>query len=251
MSISGLGGGAPLMRSFQPPSFSSVDSDSSGSISLDELKSGAPGGASDAKSAERAEKLFTAMDTDTNGSVSSDEKDAFDQKLEQQRQTMQFMTQLMAGGHQPPSNDDIFKATDTDSSGSVSLEEFSSSASAEDLTTDDISSLFSTIDSDGDGGISSSESSDFLDTLKSAMAGGPMGGGPGGPGGPPPGGGPGGPGGPPPGGPPPSASSDDEDTDPNALALDLLTAAKAAYSSTSQKTDDLLTSLSKLFDEAA
>lgn len=120
MSISGVGSGAAYMRPFQPPSFSSIDSNASGDITLDELNAGAPGGASDAKSARRAEKLFAAMDADSNGSVTSDEKDAFDSKLAEQRQAMQFMTQLMAGGHKPPSNENIFAATDLDGSGAVS-----------------------------------------------------------------------------------------------------------------------------------
>ena len=189
MSISGVGGGAAFMRPFQPPSFSSIDSNSSGDITLDELKAGAPGGATGTKSAERAEKLFAAMDADSSGSVTSDEKDAFDSKIAEQRQAMQFMTQLMAGGNQPPSNEDVFAATDTDSSGSVSLEEFSSSDSAEGVSTDELEQLFATIDADGDGAITETESSDFLDTLKSAMGDRPMGPPPGGPGGPPPGGG--------------------------------------------------------------
>lgn len=240
MSISGVGGGAAFMRPFQPPSFSSIDSNSSGDITLDELKAGAPGGATGTKSAERAEKLFAAMDADSSGSVTSDEKDAFDSKIAEQRQAMQFMTQLMAGGNQPPSNEDVFAATDTDSSGSVSLEEFSSSDSAEGVSTDELAELFATIDADGDGAITETESSDFLDTLKSAMGDRPMGPPPGGPGGPPPGG-------PPPGGKGDEAESEDDDS---TLALDLLTAAKSAYSAQSSS-DDLLTTLSKIFDEAA
>ncbi len=244
MSISGVGGGASMMRSFQPPTFSSLDGNSSGDITLDELKSGATGGASDTKSAARAEKLFKAMDADGSGSVSTDEKDAFDAKLQERQQAMQFMTQLMAGGMQPPTNDDIFAATDTDSSGGVSLEEFSDSEAAEELSTDQLSELFSAIDSDSDGSISATESSDFLDTLKSALSdqmgpppGGP--GGPGGAGGPPPG--------PPPGGPPPdSAESDEEDS----TAIDLLTTATSAYSATQKKTD-LLSMLTSILDEAA
>lgn len=233
MSISGVGGGAALVRQFQPPSFSSIDSDSSGAISLEQLKSGPPGGATDARSAARAEKLFAAMDADSSGSVTSDEKDAFDQKLSEQRQAMQFMTQLMAGGPQPPSNEDIFAATDADQSGTVSLEEFSSSDGAEGITDDDLQTLFSAIDSDGDGAISETESTDFLDTLKSAAADGPMGG-------------------PPPGGPPPGASGTEktEEEDETALALDLLSAAKAAYSSKGNS-NDLLSALSSIFDEAA
>ncbi|OEO28345.1 hypothetical protein VW23_005130 [Devosia insulae DS-56] len=235
MSISGVGGGAALMRPFQPPSFSSIDSNASSDITLDELKAGAPGGASDAKSAQRAEKLFAAMDADSSGSVSSDEKDAFDSKLAEQRQAMQFMTQLMAGGNQPPSNEDIFATTDLDGSGLVSLEEFSSSDAAEGVSTDELEQLFASIDADGDGAITETESSNFLDSLKSAMA-------------PPPGG----PGGPPPGGPPPGGKADsaEADDDESTLALDLLAAAKTAYSASSSS-DDLLETLSRIFDSAA
>lgn len=245
MSIGGVGGGAPMMRSFKPPTFESLDSNSSGDITLDELKSAAPGGADNAKSAERAEKLFAAMDADGSGSVSSDEKDAFDTKMKAAREAMQFMTQLMAGGGEPPSNEDIFAATDTDGSGSVSLEEFSSGDAAKSLSSGQLSELFSTIDSDGDGAITETESSDFLDTLKSAM------GGPGGAGGPPPGGGPGGPGGPPPGGPPPGGSASDEASeDDDTSAINLLTAATSAYAS-KQKSADLLSTLSSIFEKAA
>ena len=244
MSIGGVGGGASMMRSFKPPTFESLDSNSSGDITLEELKSAAPGGADDTKSAERAEKLFSAMDADGSGSVSSDEKDAFDTKMKAAREAMQFMTQLMAGGSKPPSNEDIFAATDADGSGSVSLEEFSSGDAAESLSSDQLSELFATIDSDGDGAITETESSDFLDTLNSAM------GGPGGPGGPPPGGGPGGPGGPPPGGPPPGGSASEESDEDDDTAINLLTAATNAYAS-KQKSADLLSTLSSIFDTAA
>lgn len=243
MSIGGVGGGAPMMRSFKPPTFESLDSNSSGDVTLDELKSAAPGGgAESAKSSERAEKLFAAMDADSSGSVSSDEKDAFDTKLKAARDAMQFMTQLMAGGSQPPSNEDIFAATDTDGSVGVSLDEFSAGDTGKSLSTDQLSELFSIIDSDSDGSITESESSDFLDTLKSAM---------GGAGGPPPGGGPGGPGGPPPGGPPPGGtSSSGEEDDEDTSAIDLLTAATTAYTS-KQKSTDLLDQLTSIFDQAA
>lgn len=241
MSIGGVGGGAQAMRSFKPPTFESLDSNSSGDVTLEELKSAAPGGAQDTRSAGRAEKLFAAMDGDGSGSVSSDEKDAFDTKMKAAREAMQFMTQLMAGGGAPPSNESIFAATDADGSGSVSLDEFSSSDAAESLSSDQLSELFSTIDSDGDGAITESESSDFLDTLKSAV---------GGPGGPPPGGGPRGAGGPPPGGPPPGGSADEASEEEDDRAINLLSAATNAYQST-QKSSDLLSTLSGIFDSAA
>lgn len=235
MSIGGVGSGvSAYMRPFQPPSFSSIDSNSSGDITLDELTSTAPGGASDTKSAERAEKLFSAMDTDSNGSVTSEEKDAFDAKLQEQWQAVQFMAQQMGGAPPaPPDNADIFAATDADSSGGISIEEFSSNDAAEGVSTDELAELFSTIDADGDGSITETESSDFLDSLKSAMTDRPMG--------------------PPPGGPPPgneASSEDSEEDDTTTLALDLLTAAKSAYSAQSASSD-LFATLTKIFDQAA
>ena len=248
MSISGVGGSAQVVRSFQPPSFSSLDSDSSGGISLEELEAGAPGGATDGKSTERAKKLFAQMDTDGNGSVSSDEKDVFDSKIESQRQAMQFMAQLLGNTQlQQPNNSDVFAATDTDGNGSVSLDEFSSTAGSTGLSTNDLSTLFGIIDSDSDGSISSTESSDFLDTLKEATSG-PQSGPPPGP---PPGGmgGPGGPGGPPPDA---TASSDsDSDSDSSSSAnSDLFSLAAASYTKTSKQTD-LLTAITNLLQKAA
>jgi hypothetical protein len=153
---------------------------------------------------------------------------------------MQFMTQMMAGSGMPPpppSNEDILAATDGDNSASVSLGEFSANDAAEDMSADELSELFATIDADGDGSITVTESSDFLDALKSAMGGErPMG--------PPP---PGGPGGPPPGS---ESETEESEDDSDTLALDLLTAAKSAYSSQSSS-DDLLATLTKIFDEAA
>jgi Ca2+-binding EF-hand superfamily protein len=230
------------MRSFQPPSFKSIDSDSNGSLTLDEFKANAPGKASDANSAKRAEQLFKSMDADGDGSVTSTEKDAFDTKMADQRQSMQFTTQMLAG----PSNQDVFSATDKDADGKVSLEEFSDSDAADGVSTDQLQQLFSAIDSDGDGSITETESSSFLDAIKTAsnddqMA--PPQGEPHGPGGPR---GPGGPGGPPPG------ADSDEDEDSDSTAVDLLTAATAnnAYSST-KTVSDLLSTLTSILDQAA
>lgn len=234
MSIGGVGS-ASAMRSYQPPSFSTLDADSSGGITLEELKAATAEGTDSTKSSELAEKLFTAMDADGNGSVSSGEKDAFDASMAEQRQAMQFMVQQFASAMSPPSNDDVFAATDADGSGSVSLEEFSASNDAG-LSTEELSELFNMIDTDGDGAITETESSDFLDALKSAAETGPMG--------------------PPPGGPPPSESASTEtetDTDTEEdddVAVDLLTAARAAYSSQSASSD-LLETLSRILDEAA
>lgn len=236
MSIGAVGGGSQMLRSFQPPSFSSLDGNGNGGISLDELKSAGPDKTGGAKSDERVQKLFESMDTDGSGEVSSTEKEAFDSKIAETRQAMQFMAQQFAS---MPGNDDIFAATDKDSSGDISFEEFSSSDAAEDMSTEDLQKLFSAIDGNGNGSISEDESSAFLDGLKEVA------------GGPPPMDGSGGPKGPPPGGPPPGGSSEDEDEESaSGIALDLLSAATQAYSSTS-RSNDVLSVLSRILDEAA
>jgi Ca2+-binding EF-hand superfamily protein len=237
MSIGAVGGGSQMLRSFMPPSFSSLDGNGNGGLSLDELKSAGPGKAGGAKSDERLQKLFEAMDTDGSGEVSSTEKDVFDSKVAEARQAVQFMAQQFAG--MPPSSDDIFAATDKDSSGEISIEEFSSSDTAEGMSTEALEKLFSAIDGNGNGSITEDESSAFLDGLGQVA------------GGPPPMGGPGGPKGPPPGGPPPGGSSREEDEEsPSRTAADLLSAATQAYSSTS-RSNDLLSVLTSILDEAA
>jgi Ca2+-binding EF-hand superfamily protein len=237
MSLTGIGASAAALRSFQPPTFTKLDSDSSGALTLEELKSGAPKGASDARSTERAEKLFAAMDSDADGSVSSTEKDTFDARIAENIQSMQFTAQQMAGRAPPPppGNGQVFAATDADRSGAVSLAEFSDSPAAEELSSDQINELFSLIDSDSSGEISETESNTFLEDLQAA--GGP--GGPRGAGGPPP-------------GPPPSdaANAETEEEDEDDAALDLLALATSAYSST-ETSKDLLSMLTSIFDKAA
>ena len=240
MSISSISGSqavAQTMRTaFKPPSFSSLDANSDSSLSLEELLSSAPKGASKTDNASRAEALFKAMDSDSDGSVTATEKDAFDTQMATQAQAMAFMTQQLSG----PSNADVFSATDTDSDGAVSLDEFGNDEAAGDISSDALQQLFDLIDADGSGSITESESSDFLDAVKTALNDSQGAGGPGGPGGPPPGG-------PSPGA---SASSDeDEDEDATTLSTGLLSATQNAYKTTQQQS--LLEQLVSIFDTAA
>lgn len=237
MSISGLGGApyAGMRGAFQPPSFASLDTNNDNSLTLDELKAGAPGGAS-AASDTRAEALLKAMDTDGNGSVSSAEKSAFDDKLKARQHDHHAGLAFLAQQSQGPSNADIFAATDTNGDGSVSLDELSNDHAAKGVSSDSLQKLFSLIDSNGDGTISETESSDFLDAVKTAIAdhNGPP---------PPPDGGAGA-GGPPP--PPPPGG----DGASGSTTSDLLTLAQSAYSSTSQSTG-LVDMLQSLLQKAA
>jgi Ca2+-binding EF-hand superfamily protein len=242
MSISSISGGqsaAQMMRpAFRPPSFESLDTNADSSLTLDELKANAPKGASEADANKRAEALFKAMDADQDGSVTSTEKDTFDTAMAEQRQSMAFMTQQMSG----PTNADIFAETDTDGDGAVSIEEFGSDEAASEVDSESLQKLFDLIDADGDGSITETESSDFLDAIKSATgetrpAGGPP------PGGPPPGG-------PPPDGPPPAdATSSTEETADSSSATTLFSAAQTAYKTTQQQS--LLEQLVSIFDSAA
>lgn len=240
-------GGMPqgMSRQFQPPSFSSLDSNSDGGITLDELTSNAPGGASDAQSSERAQELFSKMDADGDGVVTSDEKDTFDSEMQDKLSQMQFSAQLMASAGPPPAQGSgessaastIVDQLDSDSDGSISLDELSSSDAAEGLDSDELQSLFESMDSDGSGSVSTDELSSFLADNKPA---GPAAGA----------------GGPPPP-PPPSASasdsdSEDDDSSTASVSLSALTAALSAYqSSGSTSSQDLASTLLSALDEAA
>lgn len=245
MSISSLSGAqnvAHVRPLRQPPSFQQLDTNADSALTLDELKTQAPGGATDAKAASRAEALFKAMDQDGDGSVTSTEKDSFDTQMAAQRQQMQFMTQLMAGGQQPTDNASIFKQTDTDGNGSVDLAELGNDAGADSIGADGLKKLFTLIDANGDGAITESESSSFLDAVKSAVtdAMGP----------PPPSDGSPGPAGPPDGSSLAQAlSGDDQDGDTD-KPFDLLSLAQSAYSASNKQTN-ILDQLKAIFDGAA
>lgn len=237
---SGIGAqsASQLMRTaFRAPSFASLDTNGDDSLTLDELKLTAPKGASNAQGKDRAEALFSAMDGNGDGSVTSTEKDAFDAQMASQRQTMAFMTQQMAG----PSNADIFAQTDSNGDGSVSIAELGDDKAASSISPEGLQKLFDMIDSNGDGAITETESSTFLDAVKTALqdtsgsqaTGGPP------PGGPPPGGGH--------GGPPPATDEDEDDT--TTTSTSLLATAQNAYKSSQQQT--LLEQLASIFSAAA
>lgn len=168
-SISGVSGGfrPPPPK---PPSFESVDTDSSGGLSIDEFKAAAPKGADTSKS----EELFKAIDSDSNGSVTKEEQDAFKSKVEQAQQQLQsFLFGLQAGGQSQNSSGeseeetDIFAQLDANSDGSVAKDEFLSAFSSGTSSSSDLlSKLFDAIDTSSDGSISKDEQSAFQAALE-------------------------------------------------------------------------------------
>ena len=171
-SISGVSGGfrPPPPK---PPSFDKLDSDSSGALSLDEFKSGAPKGADSAKS----EELFKAIDSDSDGSVTKEESDVFKAKAEKAQQQLQsFLFGLQTdgasqAGETDESDDetDVFAQLDANSDGSIAKDEFLSALSSGTQTSSDmLSKLFEAIDSDSDGSVTEEEQSSFQAALESA-----------------------------------------------------------------------------------
>jgi Ca2+-binding EF-hand superfamily protein len=227
-SIGSVGGFRPPPP--KPPSFDTLDSDSSGSLSLDEFQSGAPKGADSAKS----EALFKAIDSDSDGSVTKAESDAFKAKAEKAGQQLQsFLFGLQSGQTTTASDSttsdetDIFSQIDANSDGNIAKDEFTQAFSTGTSdSTSALGDLFDAIDSNSDGSISKDETKAFQDTLKAA--------------------------GPPPPPPPQDASSEDSDDQDIFSQLDANSdgsVAKdeflSALSSDKTASSDLL---SKLFD---
>ncbi|PZO04301.1 MAG: hypothetical protein DCF30_00770 [Hyphomicrobiales bacterium] len=169
-SISGVSGGyrPPPPK---PPSFDKLDSDTSGGLSIDEFKSGAPKNADSAKS----EELFKAIDSDSDGSVTREETDAFKAKAEQAQQQLQsFLFGLQTEGtsqtgttQESDDETDIFAQIDADSDGGISSEEFLSAFSSGTSSSSDLlSKLFEAIDSNADGSVTEEEQSDFQAALE-------------------------------------------------------------------------------------
>ena len=167
-SISGVGGFRPPPP--KPQSFETLDGDSSGSLSLDEFKAGAPKGADSTKS----EELFKAIDSDSDGSVTKEEQDAFKTKVEQAQQQLQsFLFGLQAGGTSQSSTaeteeeSDIFAQIDSNSDGTVAKDEFLSAFSSGTSSSSDLlSKLFDAIDSNSDGSLTTDEQSAFQTALE-------------------------------------------------------------------------------------
>ena len=169
-SISGVSGGfrPPPPK---PPSFDTLDADTSGALSLDEFKAGAPKGADSTKS----EELFKAIDSDSDGSVTQEESDAFKAKAEKAQQQLQSFlfglqsesTSKASETEESDDETDVFAQLDANSDGSIAKDEFLSALSSGTQSSSDVlSKLFEAIDSDKDGSVSKDEQSSFQQALE-------------------------------------------------------------------------------------
>lgn len=239
MSISGVSSGNSMISSLL---MRAPDQDKSGTASLEEFTS--VGKSLDTGSSDQSEdalaKAFNSLDADQDGSLTESEISQGLAKFSSESAGALLGAQEAGGPPPPPPGGPgggrgFFAEADSDGSGSVSLEEFTA-AGPQSVSSDEVESLFSQIDQDGDGEISSTEDEAFR------QAQGPQGpGGPGGAGGPPPGGA--------------SASSDDTDDEEDDVTQQLLASisdrlsAQGAYSQSA--TSFLDEAISSLFSSAA
>ena len=128
--------------------FSSLDSNSDGSLTVDELTAG---GVPD------AEKIFSEIDSNGDGMITLAESDAFDQKMKAND------SQSMAAGPPPPppkNSEEMFTSLDSNSDGSLTVDELTAGG------VPDAEKIFSEIDSNGDGMITMAESDAFDQKMK-------------------------------------------------------------------------------------
>jgi len=189
MTVSSLGS-ASSFAVMRQQLFQKTDADSSGSLSLEEFKAGAPQGAEGASATKASstapslEDIFSQMDTDGDGSVTQAEFDSFkppkpdgstasllSMSGESGSALIELLSQLLeevsassgAAAGQPPSAAEMFAQTDTDGNGSLSLDEFKAGAPEGADTADSASGasslddLFAEMDQDGDGEVTSDE----------------------------------------------------------------------------------------------
>ncbi len=122
---------------------------------------------------ELGQKLFDSIDKDGNGSLSGDEVSAYQDMMAQAMQ--QAMGGMMGMGGPPPgppSGEDPIASLDSDGDGSVSSSEFGITSDS----TDAMKALFSAFDSDGDDSLSSGEINAFKEKMTEAMPASPQGG---------------------------------------------------------------------------
>jgi Ca2+-binding EF-hand superfamily protein len=132
----------------------------------------------DASQSTKLEDLFSTIDSDSDGSITKDELKSFGDKLAAQMQSTLLSAQETGGaqgafGPPPPppgggkSVEEMFSDIDSDGDGSVSADELKSFGEAKASRAKEAAAeAFETADSDGDGQLSKSEFEAFGEALR-------------------------------------------------------------------------------------
>lgn len=141
MSVGGFGSPPPTRMHGsegrqKPPSFEDVDTDSSGTVSLDEFKAAGPKDAD----ASKAEAMFKSIDTNGDGSITKAEDDAFRSKMKEGHHhgagpAVSFQAQQLGQGS-GTDLDQLFASLDANGDGSVTSSEFKTAMTASSGTSD-------------------------------------------------------------------------------------------------------------------
>ncbi|WP_202368750.1 XopAW family type III secretion system calcium-binding effector [Pseudomonas sp. MWU318] len=163
--------------------FGDLDSDASGSLSIEEMTAMAPPPPpqDQAPNTDLADALISALDADGDGAISSDElsngltsagssadSNQIFSALDKNKDGTVSQDELTASLTPPPppppqqaSSDELFSQLDADGDGSISETELSSALQSSDSTstssTDTSAALLKVLDSDSNGGVSSDE----------------------------------------------------------------------------------------------
>lgn len=152
--------------------FSKVDSDGDGAVNQTELQAllEKMSGGTASKTGVSSDELFSQLDADGDGSLSEAEFDAGRPSGEAGGGAVGGMPPPPPGGPGGPggasaSSSTTYDPLDTNEDGVVSAAEQAAGAAQ----TDAITALFKTIDTDGDGSVSSEEARSFIDQLTSQL----------------------------------------------------------------------------------
>jgi Ca2+-binding EF-hand superfamily protein len=179
-SIGSVSGGNAAYYLMQKEMFTKTDANEDGSVSKSEYVSGRPKGMSE----EDAAKAYSTIDTEGTGSISLEQFTSAASAAPESKLSGAAMDVLMQmgpqGGMMPPGGQadtsEMFSDLDADSDGSLTEAEFLA-GKPDDMTDEQASALFDKIDSEGTGSVTEDQ---FAESMTKGPGGAPMGPPPGG-----------------------------------------------------------------------
>lgn len=220
------GPNAAALSQMRQQLFTKLDANEDGGIDETEFVSSATSGSSTVSSSTEslATQLFSSFDSDSDGSLTQDElKSGFQKLNDQMRATLIGLQEASAPPPPPsprPSSDELFTTLDSNSDGGVDESEFIAGAPQDANTPSEaeLKELFASFDADGDGSLTQDELETGFESNR--------------------------PSGPPPGPPPSSAASTGEDDEEDTLLEMLQASITDSSSSSSVNLEDLQSILS-------